>query len=50
MPVALNAGQCKSLNALGGNIALVNEDGDASKTFRCETTNGTTAQRITIDC
>ncbi|MEI6672250.1 MAG: hypothetical protein WCL02_02575 [bacterium] len=38
VPVSINAGNCKSLDALDGTIALVNQNGDASSTFRCTTT------------
>lgn len=50
MPVSLNAGQCKSLTALDGRIALVDGNNNASSRFRCETINDITAQKITIDC
>ena len=50
LPASANAGQCDSLDALDGTIAIVDDNGDASSTFRCETVNGTTAQTVTIDC
>lgn len=50
VPVALNAGQCKSLDALNGTIALVDGNNDAESNFRCETNNGVVAQQITITC
>ena len=50
VPVSINAGNCESLNALDGTVALVNENGDAESTFRCNTVNGTTAQTMKIDC
>ena len=50
VPVSINAGNCESLNALNGTVALVDENGDAESTFRCKTVNGTTAQTMTITC
>lgn len=50
MPVSLNAGQCKSLEALDGTVAIVDGDNYAESRFRCETTNGHTAQSLVIDC
>ncbi|MCX6825123.1 MAG: hypothetical protein NTY80_02755 [candidate division SR1 bacterium] len=50
LPIASNAGQCSALTPLDGSIALVNSSNDADSTFRCETTNGVTAQSIVIDC
>lgn len=50
VPISANAGQCRSLEALDGSIALIDEDNNAESTFRCETTNGTTAQNITLEC
>jgi len=39
VPVSLNAGQCKSLEALEGTIALVDGNNDAESPLRCETIN-----------
>jgi hypothetical protein len=39
VPISVNAGLCEDLDARDGNIALVNEDGDAQSTFSCETVN-----------
>ncbi len=50
LPISENGGQCESLDALDGTIAIVDDNGDAESTFRCETVNGATAQNITIDC
>ena len=50
VPVSINAGNCWSLNALNGTVALVDENGNAESTFTCQTVNGTTAQTMTITC
>lgn len=50
VPISINAGQCKSLTALDWHIAIVDWDNNAESRFRCETINGNTAQKISIDC
>jgi len=49
--VSLNAGQCKSLEALDWNIIIVDEDdGEWQADFLCETNNWVLANKIQIDC
>jgi len=50
VPISVNAGLCEDLDARDGNIALINEDGDAQSTFSCTTVNGVRAQTMDIDC
>ena len=50
VPISIHAGNCESLDARDGTVALVDENGDAESRFRCTTVNGATAQTMTIDC
>lgn len=45
-----SVGNCRVLDALNGNIALVDGNRNAESRFRCSTVNDVTAQTITIDC
>lgn len=49
-PVSINAGMCRSLDALDGTLIILDDNNEASARFRCRTQDNVEAQNITIDC